>query len=122
MSAQREFRGVPEQNRGDKRKSVKGASHTSVFIYTGQHCSSRTLTALLEISALTLCIANAHTKFFVHHHISDDGIGYVLDFSVCFGWLSIEPVFFWGQSVLRPHKDETWEKTTLYFAFLNPEP
>ena len=66
-----------------------------IFGNTGQHY--RNLIAFLEISALTVCTANAHTKTFVHHDIFDDGIEYLLDF--LFLMAQHITCFLWGWSV-----------------------
>ena len=112
MSAQRQLRGIPDQSRSDKRKSVKGASHMGIFSNIGQHCRNLILNTLLEISALTLCIAHTRTKnlwasWYFWYWIFE----YLLDVLVCFWRLLSFGVI--------PPRMRLSKKTTLFFSLLN---
>lgn len=99
-----EFSGIPEQTRSDKCKSIKGASHLGVFSNTGQHWRNPTLGAVLEINALTLCIANGLKKplSILIFLMLVSNICWICSF--VFNGSVSKPAFFGEQCP----KDETW--------------
>lgn len=107
MSAQREFRDVPGQNRSDKRKSVKGASHMVICI-----TQASTVGILYSLpglrSVLWLCILLTHTQNLCSSYF---WWWYWIFFGYfCLFWMAQHVTcFLFGDGAVHPLAPQRWD-------------